>query len=306
MEKVIDKNSMQTITTGDGQTLGWTTHANSNEILPTELLHRFDEGAGLDESWASYNCYDDHDIFYLCIPEELKDTDSLPKLGAYISKSEILIVYSHWNDREQDFIPDQLKNIVTKKLSIQRAFLSVVDFLTKNDGMYLSKISDAIISFEAEIMTSSDAELKGKNDKIILFRKQLQPMQQMYEQLLDALEDLMENENEFFSDTDVKHAVRIRNRIERLYKNVLNMKDYVTQVREAYQTQIDIGLNSIMKVFTVLSTIFLPLTLLAGWYGMNFEYQPEFSWKYGYFGVITVSLLIVVSCLLFFKLKKWF
>jgi magnesium transporter len=46
--------------------------------------------------------------------------------------------------------------------------------------------------------------------------------------------------------------------------------------------------------------------LLAGWYGMNFEYQPEFGWRWGYVGVIGVSLLIVIGCLIFFKRKKWF
>jgi magnesium transporter len=306
VEKIIDENVMHTIITDDGKILGWTTHADSGEVLPPELLKRFHEGAGFEDNLASYDYYDHHDIFYLCVPEALKDSDSLPQFGAYISKSEVLIMYTHWEDRVNDFIPELLKTVITKKFSIQRAMLSVIDFLTKNDGKHLSKISETIISLEAEIMKSADTELKGKNDKIILFRQQLHPMQKMYEQLIDALDDLMENENGMFSETDIKYALRIHNRVERLYKTVLNMKDYVTQVREAYQSQIDIGLNSIMKIFTVLSAVFLPLTLLAAWYGMNFEHQPEFGWRYGYIGVIAVSLMIIFSCVLFFKSKKWF
>jgi magnesium transporter len=131
-------------------------------------------------------------------------------------------------------------------------------------------------------------------------------MQQAYEQLMDALEDLMENDNGFYSEPDIKYATRIHNRVERLYKTVINLRDYITQLREAYQTQIDIGLNSIMKVFTVLTAIFLPLTLLVGWYGMNFESIAEFGWKYGYAMVIIISAAIVVACLVFFKRKKWF
>jgi magnesium transporter len=86
---------------------------------------------------------------------------------------------------------------------------------------------------------------------------------------------------------------------------VLNSRDYVSQVREAYQAQVDIDQNTIMKVFTVITSIFLPLTLLVGWYGMNLR-MPEFSWDYGYPFVILLSVIVVSLCVVFFKKKKWF
>jgi magnesium transporter len=60
-----------------------------------------------------------------------------------------------------------------------------------------------------------------------------------------------------------------------------------------------------MTVLTVVTTIFMPLTLIVGWYGMNFHYMPELEWKWGYPIIIAISLLIVVGSLLFFKKKKW-
>ena len=60
-----------------------------------------------------------------------------------------------------------------------------------------------------------------------------------------------------------------------------------------------------MKVLTIVTTIFLPLSLLAGWYGMNFAYMPELSWKYGYLFVIALSLGIIAFCLILFKKKKY-
>ena len=89
-----------------------------------------------------------------------------------------------------------------------------------------------------------------------------------------------------------------------LTDNVKNLREYVTQVREAYQAQIDIEQNRIMKVFTIISGIFLPLTLLVGWYGMNLR-MPEFRWTYGYPLAIILSVVIVIVCLIFFKRKKW-
>lgn len=60
-----------------------------------------------------------------------------------------------------------------------------------------------------------------------------------------------------------------------------------------------------MTLLTVVTTIFMPLTLIAGWYGMNFKYMPEFEWRLGYPVVILVSILIVIFCLILFKKKKW-
>ena len=95
------------------------------------------------------------------------------------------------------------------------------------------------------------------------------------------------------------------NRINRLYQGVNNLRDYVTQVREAYQAQVDINQNTLMKLFTVVTTIFLPLTLIVGWYGMNFN-MPEYGWSYGYPIVIAISISIVVLCIVWFKKNKWF
>ena len=95
------------------------------------------------------------------------------------------------------------------------------------------------------------------------------------------------------------------NRINRLFQGVNNLRDYVTQVREAYQAQVDINQNTLMKLFTVVTTIFLPLTLIVGWYGMNFN-MPEYSLSYGYSVVIIISISIVVICIVWFKKNKWF
>lgn len=306
MEKIfIEKSKIPTVSIGE-QSIGWLTFDELQDNVPVEIVQRFHEGADIDDNWASYDCYDDYDMFYLCIPEELKDKESLPHLGVYISKNEVLVVYAHWDDQVSDPIPALIKNVVVKKSSAHRAVLSILDYITKNDGILLGKIESKAMSLEEQTLESSNTELKISNNEISSVRRQLHPMYQVYEQLLDALEDMMEDENELYSETDLRYCNRIHNRVERLYKTVINLRDYVSQVREAYQAQIDIGLNNIMKVFTVISAIFLPLTFLVGWYGMNFESMPEFPWKYGYVFVIGLTLVIIVSCLIIFKRKKWF
>ena len=83
-------------------------------------------------------------------------------------------------------------------------------------------------------------------------------------------------------------------RSERLHDHVEMLREYLLQLRELYQSQIEVQQNRVMSILTVVTTIFLPLTLIAGWYGMNFPGMPEFGWKYGYPTVILISILIIV------------
>ena len=93
--------------------------------------------------------------------------------------------------------------------------------------------------------------------------------------------------------------------MERYLNAVQSLRESVTQLREAYQSQLSIQQNDLMKIFTVVTAVFLPLTLLAGWYGMNFTGMPELQWKYGYPAVILVSVTIVAVLVIYFKKKKW-
>ena len=84
-----------------------------------------------------------------------------------------------------------------------------------------------------------------------------------------------------------------------------NLQAIVSQMQDTYQAQLSIQQNDLMKVFTIVTAVFLPLTLLAGWYGMNFADMPELHWRYGYPAVAGVSLAIVLGLVWFFKRKKW-
>ena len=90
-----------------------------------------------------------------------------------------------------------------------------------------------------------------------------------------------------------------------LFRASRSLRESVAQLREAYQSQLSIQQNDLMKIFTVVTAVFLPLTLLVGWYGMNFVGMPELHWKYGYPAVILVSVGIVAALVIYFKKKKW-
>lgn len=170
--------------------------------------------------------------------------------------------------------------------------------LTSMDNVILKEIESQIAILEEQVMEDSHTDYTMK---IIGLRKQLLFLKRYYEPLLDIAEGLEENENGLIEESALKYFSILKNRIERLNNNVLHLRDYVTQVREAYQAQVDISLNHIMKLFTVITAIFLPLTLIAGWYGMNFTHMPELKWVYGYPAVILLSIIVAVVSLVYFR-----
>lgn len=163
--------------------------------------------------------------------------------------------------------------------------------------------------FEIKLDTMEDDILKGEAEESIIelsdIRSQIRDLRIHYAQLLDLSQELEENENEFFKEDNERYFHLVSQRVRTLYDMTTSLADYTAQIRDLSQAQIDLKQNKIMTILTVITSIFMPLTLIAGWYGMNFVYMPEFQSPVAYPIVIGVSVLIVIISLIFFKRKKW-
>ena len=177
--------------------------------------------------------------------------------------------------------------------------------LIKGDIDHLEELEEQITENEDQVISNYKSFKNGYTEEIICMRRELLKLKRYYEQLNNIFEGLMENEYKLISAENMRYFRILDSKIDRLFAHVLNLRDYVTQVREAYQAQIDIEQNNLMKVFTVVTSIFLPLTLLVGWYGMNIK-MPEFTWDYGYPFVAVIGVLVVAACFIIFKRRKWF
>lgn len=167
--------------------------------------------------------------------------------------------------------------------------------LTASDVYKLESLENLIISLEDNLLMEKSPSRNGIKD-IIKVRKDLLKVKRYYEQM-EFLTDELRAVDPSFAFIDKK--------FDRLLKFVLHLQEYIESVREAYQSQIDIEQNNLMKVFTVVTSIFLPLTLIAGWYGMNLD-LPEYGWDCGYPFVAGLSAGLVAVLLVVFKKKKWF
>jgi magnesium transporter len=157
-------------------------------------------------------------------------------------------------------------------------------------------------AMENAILNEDEKIASGRVNEI---RSNIRDLRIHYEQLMDLGQEFEENENSFFKQENLRYFRLFLNRMDRLHDTSTAIRDYTMQIRDLYKAHLDIKQNRIMTVLTVVTTIFLPLTLIVGWYGMNFRYMPELEWRWGYPAVIAISILIVLVSLLFFRKKKW-
>ena len=182
------------------------------------------------------------------------------------------------------FLHDFLEQIVERDLSIMERYESE-----------LNQIEDEVLSSDGQ----------GNMARVNEIRSDIRRLLVHYEQLMDMTQELEENENGFFSEDNLRYIHLFMNYLTRRHSTATSLRDYTIQVRDLHNTQLEVRQNKTMTLLTVITTIFMPLTLIAGWYGMNFRYMPELEWRYGYLAVFVLSVAIIVSCLILFKRKKW-
>ena len=248
---------------------------------------------------AKLEAYDGYDFILLNLID-CREQRVAKRIGIYVMPDKLIFTCAHSAKTVQDVL-EALSSCRTANLSPERVLYAFFNYLTTKDSGKLEEFEEEISALEEQIMENKEGnyikEIAAMRKKLMFFKK-------YYEQLLDIAESIEENTNELFSNSVLRYFRMFTARLERLNRSVLNLRDYITQVREAYQSQVDIDLNEIMKLFTVITAIFLPLTLLVGWYGMNFKNMPELQWQYGYAFAGGLSVLIVLISVLFFKKKK--
>ncbi len=168
--------------------------------------------------------------------------------------------------------------------------------LTSSDIDELARLEDKIEALEDELFSEDAVPDKEGINAIMDLRREISQKKRYYEEM-ELLSDELADMDSAFTFIDKK--------FDRLYDFILRNQEYLEQVREAYQAQIDLVQNNTMKTLTVVTMVFLPLQLITGWFGMNLI-MPEFNWPHGYPYVIVLTLTILTVELLFFRWKKWF
>ena len=187
-------------------------------------------------------------------------------------------------------------------LGVGGFFCELLEWLTMKDLHHLQRLEDEMDQMEERVLSG---ELDQFNSHMNTLRKEIIRWLRYYTQLDDMVCEFQENENALFNDSELRMLHMVEKRIGRLNSEAQALREYSIQLRELFQAEIDIRQNRIMKILTIVTTVFLPLSLVVGWYGMNFVNMPELTWKYGYPAIIIISTLIVALCLWIMKKKKF-
>lgn len=233
----------------------------------------------------------------LSIPKLLDVLGSRYKLMMFVNCRTIVII------DDQDFAERVVFRIQRKTARQGR---TREQFLYNFVAQFMSRDMELLGQYERLLMSMEEDVMNGKiqnfQNKISPIRRELLVLRGYYDELMDMGRTLEENENDLFEENQLKYFGTIADRADRLMSKTAHLLEYAQQVRDAYQAQVDAAQNQNMQFLTVVSTIFFPLTLITGWYGMNFENMPEL--ENGYPGVLALSLAILILCILFFKKKK--
>lgn len=277
----------------------------SREEFNSKYGERFSGCRELAESLKSMR-YCKAEVFRDCITGMIR----LPKkndlyrdarltFGFCLTASEIIFIENTgeiepWIEKQAEILGDGF--------TPGQLLLQVMGNMISDDILYLSHIEE-----QAEMLEDNIADGNTDNFFVSLtkYRRKLSELNAYYDQLVDIGELLqLPVCASFLSGADGWD--KYTRRCERLQNHVQFIRENLLQLGELYQSMQDAHQNKIMGFLTIITTFFLPLTLLTGWYGMNFRHMPELSWRYGYIAVIIAVVVIAVCEFIYFKKKKYF
>lgn len=143
-------------------------------------------------------------------------------------------------------------------------------------------------------------------DEVFAIRSQLLSLRHIIWPMRDLVYRIIKSERLNLSREERRHYMNIHDHLEKLSAMIESSREMTADIRENYLSINSHRMNTTMMTLTIIATIFMPLTFIAGIYGMNFEYMPELKWEYGYFAVLGLMALIAISMIVMFTKKGWF
>jgi magnesium transporter len=201
-------------------------------------------------------------------------------------------------------VRDRIRNKTgrIRSRSADYLFFALIDAIV--DG-YLEVVENTFMKIEAleeEVYHRPNKEtahcIQELKKEVIRLHKWIFPVKEMVHRLIDTESPLISKDTKLFFRDALDHCIEVN-------ENLQIYRELSISLMEMYMSNVSNKMNEVMKVLTIMASIFIPLTFIAGIYGMNFEWMPELQWQYGYFAVLGIMFLVLVGMLIFFKRKHW-
>lgn len=269
----------------------------------------------------------DEEIIYECI-----DLQQLPKISFF--DGYIFIVFNILEYKDKEVISKELNIILSEDyiVTVCKEELSIIEeliedikdskncFILKEKPMpciLLYYILDRIIVRNYDVISSLEAQAdkieisilknpkQGQIDELIHLRRQVYKIRKFLNPLRYIGDSLVSNDNSIIKQDSLKFFKNLNNKLDKLMMALESLIQNLALVREAFESEIANKTNDLMKVFTIIATIFLPLNLITSMYGMNVKHIPLVEIDYGYYYIVLIMILTSIFMIFLFKKKKW-
>ena len=270
--------------------------------------------------------------FHPLILEDVLNTGQRPKMDDLETYIFLVMKMISYNEVEEDLVIEQLSIILTpnglftfqerpgdyfdalrerirqgkgriRKMKADYLAYSLVDIVVDNYFTAMEKIGDKIEFLEDDLIDNPNPEILQKLHQLkrdlIMLRRAVWPMREMISSLQRLESPLFSRPTEVFLRDLYDHTVQVLDTIE-------SYRDLVTGMLDIYLSSLSNRMNEVMKVLTIIATIFIPLTFVAGVYGMNFHAMPELDWPWAYpMGFWIINGVLAIWMIVFFRKRNW-
>lgn len=255
---------------------------------------------------AKLEFYDNYDFLVLNILDYKEGVVSSSELDVFLGTNYIVTVVKDetetLDELEHELVNYKQNVIFNSDRSIVKILYYIIDKIILNDFEIISALENAADNIEIKVLKNPD---KKYLNELIHLRRQVHRARNYISPLRYVGDNLICNDNKIIASSYYRYFEQLGSRIEKLINSMDSLVQYLVLVREAFEAEIANKTNELMKVFTIVAAIFLPLSLITSIFGMDFEHIGTYENRIG-FG-ITICLMAVTSICLFimFKKKKW-
>lgn len=190
-----------------------------------------------------------------------------------------------------------------RKMGADYLLYALLDYLVDQYFLTLDGMEDIIETIETRIYVDQNPEIRGE---LYQLKQQLMRTRKVMVPTREFLGKMLSDENNLLSETTLLYLRDLRDHQFQALELTDGYRDNINSLQDLYLSELSFRMNNVMQVLAIVSTIFIPLTFLAGIYGMNFKYIPELQLRNGYFYLLGAMAVVTVGMVTFFRRKKWF
>lgn len=229
---------------------------------------------------------------------------TIAQVSLIVSKRFVLLFF----DSDDSFLKPVIARLVGGKGRMRRSgteylAYAVIDSVVDHYYAIIEMFSDQIDRLEPAIIRNPSNELINR---IFKLKREMLVIRNSIRPLADILDDIIHPDSEIFPAEIDPYFRDVSDHVTHVIETLEIFREILTQMIESAMTSLSNRLNEVMKTLTIIATIFIPLTFIAGVYGMNFDFMPELRWKWGYPAVLTVMAAVITGMVGWFRHRKWF